>query len=30
VVRHGINDVGFAGDTGRFLQELTQRWETWP
>jgi L-threonylcarbamoyladenylate synthase len=28
VVRHGINDAGFAGDTSRFLQELTQRWET--
>ncbi|MGH3671328.1 MAG: hypothetical protein ACRDSH_11935, partial [Pseudonocardiaceae bacterium] len=25
VVRRGINDAGFAGDTGRFLQELTQR-----
>jgi tRNA A37 threonylcarbamoyladenosine synthetase subunit TsaC/SUA5/YrdC len=28
VVRHGINDAGFAGDTSRFLQELTQRSET--
>ncbi|MGH3857849.1 MAG: hypothetical protein ACRDR6_31050, partial [Pseudonocardiaceae bacterium] len=28
VVRHGINDVGFAGDTDRFLRELTRRWET--
>lgn len=28
VVRHGINDAGFAGDTSRFLQELTERWET--
>ena len=27
-IRHGINDAGFAGDTSRFLQELTQRWET--
>jgi L-threonylcarbamoyladenylate synthase len=27
VVRHGINDADFAGDTSRFLQELIQRWE---
>jgi tRNA A37 threonylcarbamoyladenosine synthetase subunit TsaC/SUA5/YrdC len=28
VVRHGINDAGFAGDSNRFLQELTLRWRT--
>lgn len=29
VVRHGVHDAGFAGDTDRFLLELSRRWETY-
>jgi L-threonylcarbamoyladenylate synthase len=28
VVRHGINDADFAGDSSRFQQELTRRWRS--
>ena len=28
VLRHGVNDADFAGDTSRFLQVLTQRWKS--
>jgi L-threonylcarbamoyladenylate synthase len=27
VIRHGIHDAAFAGDTQRFLQHLIRRWE---
>jgi L-threonylcarbamoyladenylate synthase len=28
VVRHGVHDAGFAGDTDGFVRELSRRWET--